>query len=312
MSAKKRRVPLTTIARPVSWSGPGIHTGEACRVTVAPAETPGLRFVADGVEIPAIVDCVVDTTRCTVLGRDGASIATVEHVLAALTGLGIWSARIVVDGPELPALDGSAGPYVEGILDAGAVEIGAIDALVPPAGRIEDAGAVRAGFPAGDRPAAAFTLSGDRPAASFTLSGDRPAASFTLSGDRTAASFALSGDHPLLSGQSARIFLDDPSTFAGEIAPCRTWAPIEQVEALLARNLIRGGSLENAVVVYRDRYSSPLRRECEPARHKLLDLIGDLALVGSPIDAEIVALGGGHTLNVSAIRRIKRMVESRE
>ena len=267
-----RPVPLRTVAGPVEWEGTGLHSGAACRVRVTPADGPGLHFVSGATEIPAVAEHVVDTARCTVLGRAGAAVSTVEHLLAALAGLGIWSAVIEVVGPEVPILDGSAEPFVRALLDTGTRLLGTIDAMVPEAAQIRGVGAVRAWAP--------------------------------VSGSPT-ATFHLTGDHPMLAGQVARMDLDDPQSFAGEIAPCRTWAPIEQVQPLIDRGLIRGGSLENALVVYPDRYSSPLRRESEPARHKLLDLVGDLALVGRPIHAAITAAGGGHTLNVRMAQTLR-------
>lgn len=266
------RLPLRTVARPVNWEGAGLHSGTICAVTVSPADSPGLRFVSGGVEIPALSDYVEDTTRCTVLGNGGASVATVEHLLAALAGLGIWSARMIMTGPEVPILDGSAKPFVERLREAGTREIGTIEALVPEAGRIEHGDAMRSWVPCLGTP-------------SF--------------------SFSLTGDHPLLSGQRATIALDDPAAFSEEIAPSRTWTPIEQIQPLLDRGLIRGGSLENALVVHPDRYSSDLRCPEEPARHKLLDLVGDLALVGRPVFATLTAAGGGHTLNVRLAQALR-------
>jgi UDP-3-O-[3-hydroxymyristoyl] N-acetylglucosamine deacetylase len=265
-------LPLLTPNRPVEWEGIGVHRGERGRVRAIPSDRFGLYFVVDGVEIPAIVDYVVDTSRCTVLGKDGKTISTVEHLLAALAGLGIWSARIEAEGPELPILDGSAGPFAERLKEAGVRRIGDVEPLVPSAVETRDGMAFRACLPASGT---------------------------------SERSFSLLGDHPMLAGQSAAVAGDDPAAFAEEIAPCRTWAPIEQIQPLLDRNLIRGGSLDNALVVYPDRYSSPLRRECEPARHKLLDLIGDLALTGRPVHARIAAAGGGHALNCRFARALR-------
>lgn len=272
MPSETIKVPLRTVAEPVEWSGAGLHTGAHCTVTVRPDEEPGLFFVTESGEIPAVAEYVSDTRRCTVLSGNGASVATVEHLLAALAGLGIWSARIYVSGPEIPILDGSAGPFVERLRAAGSHEVGTIEALSPGEGRIEEGGAERRWASATARPS---------------------------------AEFILTGEHPLLAGQRATIALDDPSAFAEEVAHCRTWAPIEQVQPLLDQGLIRGGSLENALIVYPDRYSSPLRCEGEPVRHKLLDLIGDLALAGRPVHAAIEATGGGHMLNVRLAQALR-------
>jgi UDP-3-O-[3-hydroxymyristoyl] N-acetylglucosamine deacetylase len=272
MSNPAVTVPLRTVTGPVRWEGPGLHTGSPCTVTVHPAGEPGLRFNVGGTEIPALAEYVTDTRRCTALGRDGASVATVEHLLAALAGLGVWAAKIEVDGPEIPILDGSARPFVEQLLATGFRETGEIEALVPGEGEISENGVVRRWTPEPLRPS---------------------------------ASFLLTGDHPLLSGQRADLALDDPEAFADEVPGCRTWSPIEQVRPLLDQGLIRGGSLENAIVVYPDRYSSDLRCEREPARHKLRDLVGDLALVGVPVRAAITAAGGGHAHNVRLAQTLR-------
>jgi UDP-3-O-[3-hydroxymyristoyl] N-acetylglucosamine deacetylase len=273
MTISCQPMPCLTVSRAVRWEGIGIHSGATCAVTVTPSDQPGLVFYTQGTSIPAVADYVTDTTRCTVLEREGASVATVEHLLSALAGLGIWRARIEIEGSELPILDGSAKPFVEGLRESGLTLAGTIEAaLIRLAGRIESGSAFREWGPQAETPV---------------------------------ADFRLTGDHPLLIGQTASVGLTDPEAYAQEIAPCRTWAPFEQVQALLELNLIQGGSLENALVVYSDHYSSPLRRDNEPARHKLLDLIGDLALVGRPVLGKIAAAGGGHALNVEMARALR-------
>jgi UDP-3-O-[3-hydroxymyristoyl] N-acetylglucosamine deacetylase len=264
--------PIRAVERPARWEGVGVHTGERGVVKVLPSDEFGIVFLVNGTEIPATADHVVDTSRCTTLGKDGATIMTVEHLLAALTGLGIWSARIEVEGPEIPILDGSAAVFVERLKEAGIRRIGETKRLAPREIHLEEGNAQRSCRP---------------------------------SEDATEMAFEIRGDHPMLAGQTAAIRADDAEAFAEEIAPCRTWAPIEQIQPLLDRNLIRGGSLDNAVVVYTDHYSSPLRRESEPARHKLLDLIGDLALAGAPLQARIDAAGGGHALNYRLARSLR-------
>jgi UDP-3-O-[3-hydroxymyristoyl] N-acetylglucosamine deacetylase len=272
-------IPLLTVKNPVEWRGMGLHSGASVSVRLEPDERPGIRFEADGVEIPALADFVSDTTRCTVLSKDGATLATVEHLLAALAGLGIWSAKIRVTGPELPILDGSAAPFTQKLLETGWEEIGRIEAVTPVEGKIEEGTAAR------------------------TWKGTNEA---------TLCTFILTGNHPLLAGQRATMHLGDRTVFTSEIAPCRTWAPIEQVQPLIDQGLIQGGSLENAIVVYPDHYSSPLRKPAEPARHKLLDFLGDLALVGRPISGVLTAEGGGHRLNVEMARRIRKQLTGPE
>ncbi len=264
--------PLLTIRHPVEWRGLGLHTGLPTRVRVEPTDAPGIIFIRDGVEIPATADFVADTTRSTTLGRDGVTLSTVEHLLAALTGLNLWAARVTVDGPELPILDGSAQLFAADLLAAGAETVGTIQPLLPDCGCIEDETGTRRWSPATEK---------------------------------AVARFVMAGEHPLLAGQHATIEPGDSSGFLSEVAPARTWALIEQIQPLLDQGLIRGGALDNALVVYPDQYSSELRLPNEPACHKLLDLLGDLALVGRPVHAAITAHGGGHRLNVALAKRLR-------
>ena len=272
--------PARTIARPVTIRGTGIHTGEEAVVTLAPAERPGagVVFVVGGQEIPARASNVADTARCTVLGRpNGASVATVEHLLSALSGSGITDCRVAVEGPEIPIGDGSAGLWIEALAGAGIAVPGEEVAPLLLEEPVVLAGANGAFI-------AAF-----------------PAHSLRMT---VAVTFA----HPLVGTQVARFDPARGEDYATQIAPARTFGFIEEVEALRAAGLARGGTLENAVVVYPDHYSVPLRFPDELARHKLLDLIGDLALVGRPLIADVVAVRPSHRLNTDFARVLETHV----
>ena len=216
---------------------------------------------------------VVDTQRATVLGGDGERVSTVEHVLSALSGMGVTNATLVVDGPEIPALDGSAQPYVEAIAAVGVTEQRVPRAVFVP-----------------DRPHA--FRDGDR------LLVVLPAPSFRV---RLAVDFAP----PIGPGYFALEVT--PERYAREIAPHRTFGYRREVEALLARGLAAGGSLDNAVVFDDDGPMAPLRAPDEPVRHKALDLIGDFALLGAYPQCEIVAIKSGHKLHCLAVRELRPM-----
>jgi UDP-3-O-[3-hydroxymyristoyl] N-acetylglucosamine deacetylase len=210
----------------------------------------------------------VDTQRATVLGRDGARVSTVEHLLSALSGTGITNARIVVDGPEIPAADGSAATFVAAIDAAGVVEQG--------------------------QPRRRVTLDAPR----IFRDGDKllvllPAPAFRV---RMTVDFA-----PPIGAQYC--FYDAAGgDYRGEIAPNRTFGYRHEVEALIARGLARGGSLDNAVVFDVDGPMTPLRSSDEPVRHKVLDLIGDFALLGADPCFEVIAFKSGHALHAAAVR----------
>jgi UDP-3-O-[3-hydroxymyristoyl] N-acetylglucosamine deacetylase len=271
------------VSAPVSLRGTGIHSGTESTVTIT-AAAPGERvrfFPAGGSPIAAIAANVVDTARCTVLGASGKTVSTVEHLLSAFAGLGVTDARIEIDGPEVPILDGSALPWVEAILSAGITET-------------PNKPAERRRLP---KP---ILVSGKN--GSFLHA--HPAEEFSLT---AAAVF----EHPLIGTQVARFAPSEGSDYATDVAPARTFGFIEEVEALRKAGLALGGSLENAVVVYQDHYSSPLRFPAELAYHKLLDVMGDLFLAfGEPLPlmVSIVAVKPSHRLNVELASRLRDAV----
>jgi UDP-3-O-acyl N-acetylglucosamine deacetylase len=263
-----------TLGETVTFEGPGLHTGVAGRVRVVPQEPgAGLRFRLDGgrVEFPAAAEYVVETRRATVIGRDGASVSTVEHLLSALFALGIDNAVIEVEGPEIPILDGSSATFTRAIEGAG----------------------VQA--QARERPR--FTI--DRPMvfrdgeAMLVVS---PAPEFRI---RFAVDYA-----PPVGAQ----FLDatiDPHTYVREIAAARTFGYLHEVEALRAAGLALGGTLENALVFDESGPMTPLHWPNEVVRHKMLDLIGDFALLGAWPAIDVLSVKSGHRLHAQAVREMR-------
>ncbi len=275
-----------TIARPVRFRGPGVHTGIAAGLKIAPAEAErGIVFVRadlpDRPEIPAVVDRVSGTSRGTSLGPEGAGVKTVEHLLAALSGLEIDNAVIGMDGPELPMGDGSARPFVELIREAG------IRRLASPR-RFRRLG----------RPVALETPDG--------LIAALPAG-------RLRIACAVAFGDPLLDAQYRDLTLD-PEVFARELAPARTFGFYREALPLFRQGLIKGTSLDNTVVIGPGAVYSRggLRFPDECVRHKMLDLLGDLALLGSPLRATVVAIKPGHRLNIDFVRKLKEALDGSE
>lgn len=264
-----------TICKAVNLSGKGLHTGEDSSVSLHPAEPgAGIVFVAGGVEIRALASNVCDTRRGTSLGCCGVQIHTVEHLLSALAGVQIDNARIEITGSEVPVMDGSALPFVE-LID-------------------------RAGIECQDACAQTDELHGPV----WALDGDKclvaaPSDAYTLS-------VLISFNHKLI-GEQAASFRIDPETYRNEIAPARTFCTSDEIEYILSQGLGKGGTEENVVVAYDDHYSVPLRFNDEPVRHKLLDLIGDLSLIGGRFSANVMGLRPSHTLNIDLARRIRKI-----
>ncbi len=258
-------VQQTTLGSAVEIAGIGMHTGAESRVILNPAPPGfGIQFVTGAGGIPARAEFVAGTRRCTSLASGEAQMDTVEHLLSALAGLVVDNVEIRADGPELPILDGSAIGWVNAIIEAGIVE-------VPQPVCFREI----------DRP---LVLSdGD----SWLIA--RPAANFSIT-------CATQFDHPLL-GTEIKIFDGRSDTYVREIAPARTFGFIEEVESLLAAGLARGGNMNNALVIYPDRFSSEQRVQQECISHKILDLIGDLSLVGGRLLANVTAIRPSHQIN---------------
>lgn len=261
-----------TVAQTVCLEGVGLHTGRPARVHIRPSDDGEIVFVRDGVRVPARVDLVSRTARCTMLGEGDAGVSTVEHLLATLAALGITSAEIHLDGPEIPIRDGSASDFVACVLRAGARPL----------------------------PGVARTLRLSEP---VWVSSDDGSHLLALPGEAYRVTVAVEYPHPLIGRQTAD-FPVNAATFEREIAPARTFGFEHELEELARRGLALGGSIENALVYMSDHTTTPLRFPDEPARHKALDVIGDLALTGAWPMAHIVAVRPSHRMNVALARAL--------
>lgn len=300
-----------TLKAPFSVEGKGLHTGMKLKAVFKPAATnTGYKFkrvdLEGAPEINAVAENVVDTTRGTVIGRDGVVVSTIEHAMAALYAAGIDNVLVEVDGPEVPILDGSAMPFVEGIESVG-LEAQNADKdfyVVKEKKRYRD-----------EATGSILTIYPDE---GFSVE------------------CMVEYDSPVLPNQFA--VLDDLADFRQEVAGARTFVFVREIEQLMAHNLIKGGDLDNAIVIY-DREipqenvdkicgvmgmpsmhldklgyinPKPLVWDNEPARHKLMDLIGDMALIGRPIRGRVVAVRPGHTVNNKFTRSLRHEVKHTE
>lgn len=263
-----------TLAREISLSGVGLHTGCTSTVTMSPAPAnAGFSFVlADGSRIAATPQSVRSTVRCTTLASATMEVNTVEHVLAALMGMDVDNALIHIDAEEIPVMDGSALPFAQAIRDAGLTE-----QRVPR--RV-----LRLHSPYWHR-------DGDKLLVCI------PAEQFKIN-------FFVAFPDPV-GNQFLETPVVTPDYFLREIAPNRTFGFRAEVEALYSQGLALGGSLDNAVVIDRNDYMGPLRFPDEIVRHKVLDLIGDFALLGMHPRFEVIALKSGHALHVAAARDLR-------
>lgn len=267
-----------TVARRISLSGIGVHSGRPAAITLSPAEPDtGIIFVRtnlrdqDDVEIAARAESVSSTALCTVLGDPaGASVATVEHLLAALSGLGVDNAMVEVDGPEVPVMDGSAVAFVEAVDQAGLRTQGALRRWI----RVDRPVRVEVG-------------------ASFAEFRPYP---------RRRMEISIDFDCAVVGRQKLDIELT-PKSFRRDIARARTFGYMRDVERLWAAGYALGSSLENSVVIGEGTVINPegLRYPDEFVRHKLLDAVGDLALAGAPIQGLFRSHRGGHKLNALAV-----------
>ncbi|BAY46134.1 UDP-3-0-acyl N-acetylglucosamine deacetylase [Scytonema sp. HK-05] len=274
-----------TLAAQISQTGVGLHSGVTTQVRVKPAEAGSGRYfvrvdLPDTPIIPAQVAAVNQTVLSTQLGKGEASVRTVEHLLAALAAMQVDNARIEIDGPEVPLLDGSAKVWTEAIAQVGLVSQTLSEEKVPPV--IDQPIWVRQGD--------AFVCAIPAPETRFTygIDFDFPA----IGNQWHSWSFAPNKENP-----------DD--TFALEIAPARTFGLLHQIEHLQQSGLIKGGSLDNALVCGPDGWvNPPLRFANEPVRHKILDLVGDLSLLGIFPCAHFLAYKASHNLHIQLAQRI--------
>jgi UDP-3-O-[3-hydroxymyristoyl] N-acetylglucosamine deacetylase len=258
-----------TLRRSISCAGIGLHSGRKVTLSLKPAlADTGIRFRRrdlDGVEVPATVKHVGGINYATGLMRDAVKVDTVEHLLAALVSLGIDNVIVELNSPEVPIMDGSASQFIELIRRAGVRQLGAprqyLKVLRP--------------------------LSLSR--------GDKSIAIYPS--DQFRVTYSIAFDHPLLQHQAMTIEITE-ETFVEEIAPARTFTFLKEVEMLRQQGLALGGSLENAIVIGETGVlNGRLRFVDEFVRHKILDVIGDMALLGYPLVGHLVAHRGGHALH---------------
>ncbi len=297
-----------TINKSISISGTGLHTGVLVDMTLLPAN-PGFGYQFQRTDLPnqpiikADCDLVTDTSRGTTLQVGDAKVSTVEHILAALVGLGIDNVLIQVNGPEIPIIDGSSSPFIVEIEKVGVLEQDAAKAWYSIDENI-------------------FHYDDEKRVEMVAL----PALDYQIT---TLIDF----NSPVLGTQHAA--LKTIKDFKTEIAPCRTFCFLHELEALLKNDLIKGGDINNAIVVVDKPVSNEemarlakvfkrekievksegylnnleLRFPNEPARHKLLDVVGVLALTGYPIKARIIANRPGHSSNVEFAKKIKQYIK---
>jgi UDP-3-O-[3-hydroxymyristoyl] N-acetylglucosamine deacetylase len=273
-----------TLRRSVSCSGIGLHSGNKVTLSLKPSPIDyGIRFQRSdlgGLEIPATVTHLGGIRLATGLTREAVSVETVEHLLAALTALGIDNVIVELNTPEVPIMDGSAAPFVYLILNEAGVKT---------------------------LPAPKKFLKVLRP---ISLSqGDKRIALYPS--DHFKVTYSINFDHPLIRHQSRTMKITD-ETFVEEIAPARTFGFLKEVEMLRQKGLALGGSLDNAIVLGETGVlnSNALRFEDEFVRHKILDVIGDLSLVGYPVLGHLVAHRGGHALHTAFAARILEEVDA--
>ena len=264
-----------TLRREVACTGIGLHCGRPVRLRLVPAPAEhGIRFVRTdvGVEIQATLAHIGSQDHATTLQREGVSIGTVEHLLAALLGLGIDDVRVEVDGPEVPVLDGSASPFVILLHEAGLRPLAVPRQLLRVLRPVE------------------------------VVHGAKSAR--LVPSEHFEVSYTIGFDHPLLRHQALALRVT-PRSFSEQIAPARTFGFLREVELLRKSGLALGGSLENAVVIGETGVlNNKLRFEDEFVRHEILDAVGDLALVGHPILGRFEATRAGHALHAAVATKL--------
>jgi UDP-3-O-[3-hydroxymyristoyl] N-acetylglucosamine deacetylase len=273
-----------TLKRELTCQSVGLHTGRKINMTIRPAASDeGILLVrkdSDQQEtIKVCLENVTDTTLATTLGHNGATISTVEHILSAFSGMGVNNAVIEVDGPEIPIMDGSALPFVEMLKQVGTCTQEKLkEYLVVKKPVYVSEGESHAMFV--------------------------PSSSFEIT-------YKIKFDHPSIGEQSYHVKLSD-ETYEQEICRSRTFGFLKDVEYLQARGLALGGSLKNAVILDEKRIINKegLRFPDEFVKHKILDAIGDLSLIGMPILGHFVAYKSGHKLNAMLLKALLDRKES--
>ncbi len=301
----------TTLQEAFSFSGKGLHTGSLLNAEFCPApDNHGYKVQRIDLEGQPIIDCLADyvvaTSRGTVLAKGDVKVSTIEHAMAALYAMGVDNCLIKVDGPELPILDGSAKQYVEAINRVGLVEQKNDKEYYVVKRKIEIA---------------------DENTGSKLM---------ILPDDEFSVEVKVNFNSPVLANQYAS--MEHVSEFAQEIAPARTFVFVREIQPLLEAGMIKGGDLDNAIVIYDSPMSQdalhsianlvnvecptldsygyinpePLQFENEPARHKLLDVVGDLALIGRPLKGKVIATKPGHSINTTLAKDIRKDIKRQE
>lgn len=296
-----------TLCAPITFQGKGLHTGLNVTMTVNPTESgTGIRFrrvdVEGQPEIEALAEYVVDTSRGTTIEKKGIRVSTIEHIMAALWALGVDNAIIDIDAPETPIMDGSAKEYVEAILKTGLV----------------DQDADREYYDINEKTVFSVIEKGIEVAA--------------YPDDEFSINVNIDFNSKILGNQYSR--MGNLAEFSDQIAPCRTFVFLHEIEPLIQHNLIKGGDLDNAIVIVENPITDEeferlanlfnkkdvkikegylnnlkLRFPNEPARHKLLDMVGDLALIGRRIRGRIVAYKPGHFANTEFAKMVRKDIK---
>ena len=300
-----------TLSKSFTVSGKGLHSGLTIEASFNPAPANhGIKIERTDLEgnptIDALAENVVETTRGTVIAQGSAKVSTVEHALASLYAAGIDNCLIKVNAPEMPILDGSAKEYAEKIAEVGYDELAAEKNYYVVKQKIE--------------------LYDENTGSSFVI----------LPDDKFSIDTMVEFNSPVLSNQFAS--LNNLDNFKDEIAACRTFVFVREIMPLVNANLIKGGDLNNAIVIYDSPLTQeeldkiadtmgvphknvselgfvndgPLSYDNEPARHKLLDVLGDISLIGRPIKGHVIATRPGHTINTTLAKKIRRELKRQE
>ncbi len=276
--------PQKTIGEPAKLSGIALHTGVRARLTLNPApKDTGIVFrridIPGNPSVRALATNVVDTNRGTTIASGNAAVSTVEHVLAALAALGITNAMVDMDGPEPPICDGSALPYLELAKSAGIAEQNALAKTWTPEKPIE--------------------------------MGFGQSSVLVEPADELRVSCVLEHGEASIGTQSLEMPVT-PESFEKELAPARTFCDFRDLKQLIAMGLVKGGSLDNAIIIHDGAMicKEGLRYADEPARHKLLDMVGDIALTGMSVKATVKVVRPGHSTNIELAKKIMALANA--
>ena len=270
-----------TLERPVECEGIGLHSGERAAMVLRPAPANrGVLFrrmdLPGAPTIPARPEFVVDTQYATTIAKEGASVRTIEHIMSALAGMGVDNVQVDLTGPEVPIMDGSALPFVELLRQAG----------------------LRRQFSPKTFLKVRQPITVEVGTRSLRI----------VPSQRLKVIYTMCFDHPILGEQTSAMDVGR-ERYVRDVAPSRTFGFVRDLDMLQRMGLAKGGSLENAVVIGEDGVlNGPLRFPDELVRHKILDLLGDLYLLGKPLVGTIIAQGAGHQMHLALVRRIQEQL----